>query len=91
MRGRGRLRSDSGGSAADCPRDAREDDRLSCVLLAGGLAVTGIAAPHSRPRDLLIVAAADAVLAAAGWWLPWHHLPQLATLALALAGLAVLA
>jgi signal transduction histidine kinase len=60
-------------------------------LLAGVLAVLGIAQPHSRARDLLVVAVADFGIAAAAWWVPWQRLHARATVALAVAGLAVLA
>src|SRR5690242_734023 len=60
-------------------------------LLAGILAVLGMAQPHSRPRDLLVVAVADFGIAAAAWWVPWEGLHPRATVALAVAGLAVLA
>ncbi len=60
-------------------------------LLAGVLAVLGIAQPNSRPLDLLVVAVADFGIAAAAWWVPWQRLHARATVALAVAGLAVLA
>lgn len=60
-------------------------------LLAGCLGLLGIAQPHSRAQDLLVVAAADFAVAAAAWWLPWRRLHPRATVVLALAGLLVLA
>ncbi|MEU0562416.1 ATP-binding protein [Dactylosporangium sp. NPDC006015] len=60
-------------------------------LLAGVLAVLGVAQPHSRGGDLLVVAVADFCIAAAAWWAPWRRLHPRATVALALAGLVVLA
>ncbi|GAA3213321.1 sensor histidine kinase [Dactylosporangium siamense] len=60
-------------------------------LLAGVLAVLGIAQPNSRARDLLLVAGADFCITAAAWWVPWQRLHPRATVALGVAGLAVLA
>ncbi|MGI5240921.1 sensor histidine kinase [Dactylosporangium sp. CA-139066] len=54
--------------------------------LAGVLALAGIAQPGSRARDLLIVAIADLLIAAVAW-----RLPPRRTIALAVAGLVVLA
>ncbi|WP_238011118.1 hypothetical protein KZZ52_22535 [Dactylosporangium sp. AC04546] len=54
--------------------------------LAGALAVAGAAAPGARERDLLVVAAADFAIAVAARWVPHRR-----TIALAVAGLAVLA
>jgi len=60
-------------------------------LLAGVLAVAGSAAPDSRVGDLTLVAIADFTVAALAWILPWSRLPELATVGIAVAGLAILA
>jgi signal transduction histidine kinase len=54
--------------------------------LAGLLALAGIAEPGSRARELLVVAAADLLIAAVAW-----RLPQRRTIGVAVAGLVVLA
>jgi signal transduction histidine kinase len=74
------------GWAGNAPRTA-----AGLFLLAGVLALAGIAAPGSRQRDLVVVAIADALVTAAALWLPWHRMHPRATLSLAVAGLAVLA
>jgi signal transduction histidine kinase len=77
----------SGNGTASSPHRSA----AALFALAGVLAIFGIAQPHSRPRDLAIVAIADALVAAAARWLPWPRMPRLATLSIAVAGLVVLA
>lgn len=55
-------------------------------VLAGVLAIAGLAAPDSRDRDLIVIAVADLAVAAAAWFLP-----RLPTVAIAIAGLVILA
>jgi signal transduction histidine kinase len=75
------------------PIDASGAGRQAAALflLAGMLAVAGIAAPHSRVRDLVVVAVADIAVAGAAWFVPWSRLHRLATVSIAVAGLVILA
>ncbi|GIF01361.1 sensor histidine kinase [Paractinoplanes rishiriensis] len=59
-------------------------------LLAGLLGVVGVAPDPARARNLLIVAACDFVIAAAGLLLPWGRTRPEAPALLGLAGFAVL-
>jgi signal transduction histidine kinase len=59
-------------------------------LLAGILALAGMALPDSKPNPLSVIAISDFVVATAAWFGPWHRLHPRATVALAIAGLIVL-
>ncbi|GGQ50781.1 sensor histidine kinase [Couchioplanes azureus] len=58
--------------------------------LAGTLALVGITNDPGRAHDLLLIAAADLLLAALAWILPWHRWSRQAPAVLALPGFAVL-
>ena len=60
-------------------------------LLAGCLALAGVPMPESRDGYLLAVAVADFAVAAAAYLVPWHRMHRRASVAIALAGLVVLA
>ncbi|MFI5492223.1 sensor histidine kinase [Actinoplanes sp. NPDC051859] len=66
--------------------------RQSAALfaLAGGLALLGILNDPMRARDLLLVSAADFVLAISTWFLPWRRWPRQRVALLALPGFVVL-
>lgn len=77
--------ADDGPAAAARPAAA-------LFLLAGVLALAGMASPHSRAHDLAIIAGADFAIAAFAWLAPWDRLGRYGTLVLlAVPGLAVLA
>lgn len=59
--------------------------------LAGVLALAGLPAPHSRADQLLIIAAADLMVALLALLTPWARLGRYSTVLLAVAGLAILA
>lgn len=84
------FRGESGLIGAGAQVAARQAAFL--FALAGVAALVGsVVSPAGRPRDLLLVAATDVVVAVAAWWLPWRRWGPLAPLALGPPAFAVLA